>query len=271
MEPRTRKKKQNVRPFQTGTGQRNLSEEDRYAFDVAGFLILEGLLTNDQVRESRARLEATLSSPPSQVKREQNGPEVELLNVAECGGVLEDTLASDRLLKVMEELIWGNQIRLVASRAILRDPGIIGEITQGGLADPRRYTRYRSFLEGEMRCLMVSCLIALDDTTNGDGSFCVIPASHKSNFPHPYPQANLEEVAALRDLPLTPGSAVVFSESLSHAMKASSSEGKLWLLYQYGPSYMLNWPGCDASAALLDRTSGDETKARLLRKPYYHP
>ena len=89
MEPRTRKKKQNVRPFQTGTGQRNLSEEDRYAFDVAGFLILEGLLTNDQVRESRARLEATLSSPPSQVKREQNGPEVELLNVAECGGVLE--------------------------------------------------------------------------------------------------------------------------------------------------------------------------------------
>ena len=170
MEPRTRKKKQNVRPFQTGTGQRNLSEEDRYAFDVAGFLILEGLLTNDQVRESRARLEATLSSPPSQVKREQNGPEVELLNVAECGGVLEDTLASDRLLKVMEELIWGNQIRLVASRAILRDPGIIGEITQGGLADPRRYTRYRSFLEGEMRCLMVSCLIALDDTTNGDGS-----------------------------------------------------------------------------------------------------
>ena len=121
MEPRAKKKKQNVRPFQTGTGQRNLSEEDRYAFDIAGFLILEGLLTNDQVRESQARLEETLSSPPSQVKREQNGPEVELLNVAECGGVLEDILASDRLLKVMEELILGNQIRLVAPARFLEN------------------------------------------------------------------------------------------------------------------------------------------------------
>lgn len=122
-----------------------------------------------------------------------------------------------------------------------------------------------------MRCLLVSCLIALDDTSNGDGSFSVIPVSHKSNFPHPYPQTNLEEVTALRDLTLTPGSAVVFSENLSHAMKASSSARKLWLLYQYGPSYMRNWPSCDASETLLDRTSGDETKTRLLRKPYYHP
>ena len=121
-----------------------------------------------------------------------------------------------------------------------------------------------------MRCLMVSCLIALDDT-DGDGGFSVIPASHKSNFPHPYPQADLEKVAALRDLPLAAGSAVVFSESLSHAMKASSSQEKLWLLYQYGPSYMLSWPGCETSEELRERTSGDETKARLLREPYYHP
>ena len=264
-------KKQNVRPFQVGTGQRNLSEEERYAFDVTGFLILDGLLTADQVREARSNLESVLSSPSPGVKRQQNGPEVELLNVVECGGVLEDAVASDRLVKVMEELIWGSQIRLVASRGIFREPGITGEITQGGLADPRRYTRYRSFLEGEMRCLMVSCLIALDETANGDGSFCVIPASHKSNFPHPYPQADLEKVTALKNLPLAAGSAVIFSESPSHAMKASSSEEKLWLLYQYGPSYMLSWPGCDVSEELRERTSSDETKARLLREPYYHP
>ncbi len=270
MEPRSRKKK-NVRPFQVGTGQRNLSEEERYAFDVTGFLVLESLLTADEVSEARGRLEVALSNPSPEVKRQQNGPEVELLNVIECGGVLEDAIASNRLVKVMEELIWGSQIRLVASRAILREAGITAEITQGGLADPRRYTRYRSFIEGEMRCLMVSCLVALDNTTSGDGSFCVIPASHKSNFPHPYSQANLQKVAALRDLSLAAGSAVVFSESLSHAMKASSSQGKLWLLYQYGPSYMVSWPGCEISKELRERTSGDETKARLLRDPYYHP
>ena len=271
MEPRVRRKKKNVRPFQVGTGQRNLSEEERYAFDITGFLILEGLLTGSQVREVRGRLEAAFSSPPAGVGRQQNGPEIELLNVVECGGALEDVFASDRLVKAMEELIWGSQIRLVSSRAILRESDITGEITQGGLADPRRYTRYRSFLEGEMRCLMVSCLIALDHTASGDGSFCVIPASHKSNFPHPYPQADLDEVAALKSLSLAAGSAVIFSESLSHAMKASRSERKLWLLYQYGPSYMVSWPGCDTSEELRGRTASDETKARLLRSPYYHP
>jgi len=270
VETRARRKK-NVRPFQVGTGQRNLSEEERYAFDVTGFMILENLLTADEVSDARGRLDAAFSSPSPGVKRQQNGPEVELLNVMECGGVLEDLVASNRLVKAMEELILGSQIRLVASRAIFRESGITGEITQGGLADPRRYTRYRSFLQGEMRCLMVSCLIALDDTSNGDGSFSVIPASHKSNFPHPYPQDNLEEVAVLRDLPLLAGSAVVFSESLSHAMKASISEERRWLLYQYGPSYMVSWPGCNASEALRERASRDETKARLLREPYYHP
>ena len=271
MEARVRRKKKNVRPFQVGTGQRNLSEEERYAFDVTGFLILENLLAAEQVSDAQARLDAAFSSPSPGVKRQQNGPEVELLNVVECGGSLEDVVSCHRLVKTMEELIWGSQIRLVASRAIHREPGITGEITQGGLADPRRYTRYRSFLEGEMRCLMVSCLIALDDTADGDGGFSVIPASHKSNFSHPYPRADLEKVAALKDLPLSAGSAVVFSESLSHAMKASSSQGKLWLLYQYGPSYMLSWPGCETSKELRERTSGDETKARLLRAPHYHP
>ena len=271
METSAKRKKKNVRPFQVGTGQRHLSEEERYAFDVTGSLILGNLLTTDEVSDARGRLDAAVSSPSPRVKRQQNGPEVELLNVVECGGVLEDVIASDRLVKAMEELIWGSQIRLVASRAILREPGITAEITQGGLADTRRYTRYRSFLEGEMRCLLVSCLIALDDTSDGDGSFCVIPASHKSNFSHPYPQADLERVAALKELPLAAGSAVVFSESLSHAMKASSLQGKLWLLYQYGPSYMVSWPGCETSEELRERTSGDETKARLLRAPYYHP
>ena len=256
--------------FQTGTGQRNLSEEERYAFDVTGFLILDHLLTEEQVREATSRLVDSLSDPPGRVVREQNGPEVELLNVIESGGVLEDAFASDRLVEIMEELIWGYQIRLVASRAILREPGIASEITQGGLADPRRYTRYRSFIEGEMRCLMVSCLIALDDTADGDGGFGVIPGSHKSNFAHPYSGADLDRVAALRTVPLTAGSAVVFSESLSHAMKASASMRKRWLLYQYGPSYMLSWPGCEPSKELRERTSGDETKTRLLKEPYYH-
>ena len=266
-----REDEKNIRPFQTGTGIEYLTDEERYGFDITGYLVLEDFLSDAQVREASRQLRGSLASPPDHVTFRRNGPEIELLNIIECGGVLEQAFVRDRLVEAMQQLIWGDQIRLVSSRAIVREPGITGRISQGGLADPRRYTRYRCFIDGEFRCLLVSCLIALNDTGNGDGSLSVIPSSHKSNFPHPYGGRPPESVAALMDLPLAAGSAVIFSESISHCMKKSRSESKLWLLYQYGPSYMVDWPGCEASPELMRRAEGDETKARLLRKPYYHP
>ena len=266
-----REEEKNIRPFQTGTGIEYLTAEARYGFDITGYLILEDFLSTGQVREASRQLEGSLVSPPDHVTLRRNGPEAELLNVVECGGILEQAFVHGRLVQAMQQLIWGDQIRLVSSRAIVREPGISGHISQGGLADPRRYTRYRCFIDGEFRCLLVSCLIALNDTASSDGSFSVIPSSHKSNFPHPYGRRPPGSVAALKDLPLSAGSAVIFSESISHCMKSSRTESKLWLLYQYGPSYMVDLPGCEASPELMRRVAADETKARLLRKPYYHP
>lgn len=266
-----REEEKNIRPFQTGTGIEYLTDDDRYGFDITGYLVLEDFLTAAQVGEASRQLQGSLASPPDHVTLRRNGPEVELLNVVECGGILEQAFVHERLVETMQQLIWGDQIRLVSSRAIVREPGISGHVSQGGLADPRRYTRYRCFIDGEFRCLLVSCLIALNDAGSGDGSFSVIPSSHKSNFPHPYGERPPESVAALKDLPLAAGSAVVFSKSISHCMKRSRTESKLWLLYQYGPSYMVDWPGCGASPELARRAAADETKARLLRKPYYHP
>lgn len=266
-----KEEEKDIRPFQTGTGIQYLTDEERYGFDIAGYLILEDFLSAGQVREASRQLERSLATPPEHVTLRRNGPEAELLNIVECGGTLEQAFVHGRLVQAMQQLIWGDQIRLVSSRAIVRDPGISGHISQGGLADSRRYTRYRCFIDGEFRCLLVSCLIALNDTGKGDGSFSVIPSSHKSNFPHPYGRRPPESVAALKDLPLSAGSAVIFSESISHCMKSSGTESKLWLLYQYGPSYMVDWPGCEASPELMRRAATDETKARLLRKPYYHP
>lgn len=266
-----REEEKNIRPFQTGTGMEYLASGERYGFDIAGYLILEDFLNAAQVREASRQLQGSLATPPDHVTLRRNGPEAELLNIVECGGILEQAFVQARLVETMQQLIWGDQIRLVSSRAIVREPGISGHISQGGLADPRRYTRYRCFIDGEFRCLLVSCLIALNDTGTGDGSFSVIPSSHKSNFPHPYGELPPESVAALKELPLQAGSAVIFSESISHCMKSSRTESKDWLLYQYGPSYMVDWPGCEASPELMRRAAADETKARLLRKPYYHP
>ena len=170
----------------------------------------------------------------------------------------------------MVELVWGEQIRLISSRALVRRAGVSGRVTQGGRADPRRFGRYRAFVEGEFRCLLVSVLIALDDTAAGDGAFGVIPASHKANFAHPYADRTAEDLPVLRPLPLAAGEALLYTEGLSHALTAPKAGSTRWLLYQYGPSYLLDWPDCTPSAAVREQAASDPIKATLLREPYYH-
>ena len=175
------------------------------------------------------------------------------------------------MLRHLQALIWRRQFRLIASRARIRGVGSQSRLTQGGKADPRRYAGYRCGPEGEFRCLLVTCLIALDDTIAGDGSFCLIPGSHKCHLPHPYADRELDRVPPLQDLPLVAGGAVVFTENVSHALRPPCLESQSWLEFQYGPSYMENWPGCEPSADLLRRTQADPVKSHLLLAPYYHP
>ncbi len=271
MESKAKKKVERTNKLQTGTGKRHLSDEERHFFDVRGYLVVEKFLKPDQVNEAREALQNTAENPLASITVNKKDSELELLNIVENGGIIEDAITFTRLLQAMEEIIWGSQVRLVASRGLIREPGSIEALTQGGKADPRRYTRYRCFVEGEFRCLMTTCLVALNNCAHGNGTFCIIPSSHKSNFSHPYSNVSLEAVPVLKDIALKAGDAIIFSENLSHAMKSPINETHNWLSYQYGPSYMLSWPGCEASMELRTRTADSEIKTRLLKTPYYHP
>ena len=258
--------------LQTGSSRQLLSIEEQHFFDIAGYALLPEVLNPRQVEAARRSLVRLAQSPsPAISLRRTDSSGVELLNIIEAGGVLEDAMALQPVLRHLQGLIWGQQFRLIASRGRIRGVSSRGHLTQGGKADPRRYARYRCGPEGEFRCLLVTCLIALDDTNAGDGAFCLIPGSHKSYLPHPYADCELEEVPPLQDLPLTAGSAVVFTENVSHALRPPRLESQSWLEYQYGPSYMENWPGCEPSADLLRRTEAHPAKSHLLLAPYYHP
>ncbi len=269
MKPAT---EEDVFDLQIGLGESVTSVEDKHFFDTAGYLVLEDLLTPDQVSQTQDILVGLRSATPENMTLSPEGPYgCELLNIIEGRGALENAMALPRVLDYVQEFIWGHQYRLVGSRAILRTPGRGSQLTQGGDADPRRYARYRCFGDGQFRCLMITCLIALTDTADNDGTFCAIPASHKASLPHPYENTDLNAISPLHNLPLRAGSGILFTENLSHAFKPAVRAGHVWLSYQYGPSYMVNWPGCEPSADLLARTATDPAKSHLLLEPYYHP
>lgn len=272
---RPRRTASNTSVLQTGTGQRRLTDGERFRFDVTGFLPLGALLDRSQAAAARRTIAEHDARPaadglPAGVTAAGNRLEQELRNVVELGGVFEEVFARPDLHARMVELVWGDQVRLISSRALVRRAGVSGRVTQGGRADRRRFGRYRAFVEGEFRCLLVTVLIALDDTGPGDGAFGVIPASHKANFAHPYAGRPAEDAPAFRPLPLAAGEALLYTEAISYALTAPQSADKRWLLYQYGPSYMLDWPDCTPTAALRERAAADPIKAALLREPYYH-
>lgn len=265
-------KEEDVFDLQIGLGESETSVEDKHFFDTAGYLVLDDLLTPDQVSQAQNTLVELKSATPKNMTLLPEGLYgCELLNIIEGGGAVEDAMALPRVLGYVQEFIWGRQYRLVGSRAILGTPGRGSPLTQGGDADPRRYARYRCFGDGQFRCLMITCLIALTDTTDGDGAFCALSASHKASLPHPYENTDLNSIVSLYNIPLRAGSGVLFTENLSHAFKPATRGGRMWLSYQYGPSYMVNWPGCESSAGLLARTAVDPGKSHLLLEPYYHP
>ena len=269
MKPAT---EEDVFNLQIGLGESETSVEDKHFFDTTGYLVLEDLLNPDQIVQAQDTLSGIRVVTPENITLLSDGPYgCELVNIIEGGNTGEDAMALPRVLNYVQEFIWGRQYRLVGSRAILRTPGKGSQLTQGGDADPRRYARYRCFGDGQFRCLMITCLIALTDTSGSDGTFCAIPASHKASLPHPYENTDLNAIVPLQNIPLRAGWGVLFTENLSYAFQPTTREGELWLSYQYGPSYMVNWPHCKPSADLLARTAADPAKSHLLLEPYYHP
>ena len=258
--------------LQIGTEKASISREKKHFFDITGYLILDRVIKPGQALEARQVLTTLVKSPRAGIKVDTSMPhQTEILNVIEAGGVFEELMAHSQVLSYLGSLIWGHQFRLIRSRAILREPGFGDPLNQGGRADPRRYARYRCTWEGEFRCLMITCLVALSDAGKGQGPFCVLPGSHKSNLSHPYSGIDLDNIASLEEISLKAGSGVLFTETLSHAIKSPPAETQAWVEFQYGPSYMVSWPGCDASAEILARNAGRPERLHLLMEPYYHP
>ena len=268
----------NASVLQRGTGQRTLAKHDRFAFDISGYLSLGSLVASDQLKELRVAVDGAMetstagSGASNDIEAVRIGPHLELRNAVELGAPFRRLAAAPPIPGYLRELIWGNQVRLVGSRVLIRRPGAVSVLTQGGVADPHRYKRFRAFIEGEFRCLMVSLLFALDDVGADDGTIALVPASHKAQFAHPYEGLPPDQIPALRPLPLAAGQAVLFSENVSYSLLPVVSAARRWLLYQYGPSYVLDWPGCTPSAATraAAEQDGDSELGTLVREPYYH-
>jgi hypothetical protein len=220
------------------------TDVERYLFDLNGFIVRHGALdpvTVDVVNGACDRLSRPNASTTITSQR--------------FDGLLDD-LTLDVLLTHPAAIataveLCGPTMRLDHAYGIQMQPGTSGLGLHGGGTphDPSQYYRWQ---DGHMFNGLVGVMWGLSESRPGDGGFCCIPGSHRSNLDLPDEitmEAGLASGVVI-EVPLPPGSMLVFTEALTHGtIPWKGRVDRRTVVYKYSPGFMA-WhppPGYDDS------------------------
>jgi ectoine hydroxylase-related dioxygenase (phytanoyl-CoA dioxygenase family) len=225
-----------------------MTDEERYLFDLTGFLVIKNMLEENQLAEIRElvdriepQIRENVDKPPYlqghyniRYHQDQSGYLSWRLTAGGEQIVVEDFLNIDpaflcfvnheRTMTYVREMILGAPcIRSMELR--YRYPGNQTPTHMGSLIDARnRYVFHgRPVLDTsngrkDMRYFeltVMRVLYALHDINPEDGPLCVVPGSHKANLPSPYGD-DPEREPMMVGLNMAAGDAIIFTENIRH-------------------------------------------------------
>jgi ectoine hydroxylase-related dioxygenase (phytanoyl-CoA dioxygenase family) len=118
---------------------------------------------------------------------------------------------------------------------------------------------------------LVVVSFALGDVGPGDGGFAAVPGSHKANLPCPEPFKQFERTGPwLLQVPQPAGSAVIFTEALTHGTWPWTAEReRRSLLYKFSPGHQ-SWSRAYPAAEDVPDAAWSPELRRILQPPYVH-
>lgn len=223
-----------------------MTDEQRYLFDLQGFLVLPGVVPGDRVVACNAALDRFENMPPGdyphplalgQPRTDQN---LYISNIMEG----DDAFVPLMDLPVVVDLvgsITGGPFRLNHTYTIYRWGGGFTRLHMHGTPIiPKCQYHCRN---GQMVSTLTKVVFPMVDCGPEDGCFAVIPGSHKSNFPRPW-GTHPDENPPLQPVPSRAGDAIIFTEALTHGSTVNvSNRPRRTLYYCYSIGYMPDWGG----------------------------
>jgi ectoine hydroxylase-related dioxygenase (phytanoyl-CoA dioxygenase family) len=215
-----------------------MTEDERYLFDLNGYLIVRGVLTQGEVKQANDAIDRHLSEA---VERQDAG----LRNAVrgskmygtgpgrkDLGGVLEWTenedakvfqsiLAHPRLVPLFHGILGKGYRMDHLPFCIIQDQGAEGFQLHGGTIDctTGQYNPHLAYTchQNQIHCSLLGVNVMLTDHNGGDGGFCVVPGSHKSNFKMPKGMVDGQVYSDFIRQPETKaGDVLLFSEGTVH-------------------------------------------------------
>jgi len=167
-----------------------LTPEQRYFFDLTGYLHLEGVLQGAQLAAAQEAAQRYIDTPPEEVPA---GLEINLerehfnwyINAFAFDKALEALTLHSRTWPVVRELT-DDRPRLTSGNLMVDVHGKPFHPLHAGVSGPPPLNpeagRYSTF-GGKIQCNDLVFFFYLTDVHPGDGGLIVVPGSHKANFP----------------------------------------------------------------------------------------
>jgi ectoine hydroxylase-related dioxygenase (phytanoyl-CoA dioxygenase family) len=238
-----------------------MTDEQRFIFDVQGYLVVEGVLPPERVQRMCAAMEE------HGVREPQNNP-----NASRFGGFLtwgedwRNLIDEPKLLPILSELL-GPRFRLdhaygMAMRAAGEGGGEGLHHHSAMFEHGCYYVTHRDRMHNGL--IVVS--YALTDINPGMGGFACIPGSHKALYPVPEQWYSVEDNPMVRQVPQKAGDVLIFTEALTHGTMPWRDPNieRRSVLLKYCPHYM-QWTQCTMSSEIEGLT---ERQKLILQPPY---
>ena len=214
----------------------------QYLFDVQGYLVIENVLSSDELAALNQCIDDQHLPTPGKVQRFGSAPDGS--GFLQWGKPFCNLLDHPKIMPILQFRL-GDCFRLDRIYGMYMEEGMPrgGLHADYGATSPTAKAsagEYYPFRDNEIHNGFVVVTWNLADTGPEHGGFCCIPGSHKGNYRLPQQIAAAPENSPCVIIPDAPaGSAILFTEALTHGTAAwNGKHQRRSLLYKYCVSHI---------------------------------
>jgi hypothetical protein len=209
-----------------------MTPEEKFMFDLEGYIVLKNVLTPGEVAELNELADQVFTENKEDADRRRS-------QVSQWGPPTQRLIDHPHVVPYLLELL-GPKFRIDHDYCIFMTKGGRRGGLHGGETE-READHWYKYRDGVMRNGLTVVTFFLTHASKGDGGFACIPGSHKSNFPFNVP----DDVRDFRRVPhyvtqppVEAGDALIFTEALIHGtMPWTADHERRALLYKYSPGH----------------------------------
>ena len=228
-----------------------MTEDERYLFDLTGYLVIKDVLTPEEVERCNAAIDHHFDQA-KEIDRSLSGSSKTLSGTSrriDLGGMLawehpwcepfRQFLIHPRIKPYLDGILDEGYRLDHGPGMIAMDQGAEGGTLHGGGIERPNFSEAYFFKDGRIYTGLTVVEYMLADEGPGDGGLAVIPGSHKANLPCPQSMKLWEKYQEhVLEVNAEAGDAIIFSETLTHGTLPWTAEHqRRAVLYKFSPGF----------------------------------